>query len=89
MDFLEEYVIKHSSCAMPRCGYAKNGIDIDCDECQKRMLMKHDAKVRADAIEECISTLKNNDCKDMWSDEITGYEFAIMDLEELKEKKDD
>lgn len=48
MDSLEEYVINRSSCGIPRCEYVEHGVEIDCDECKKRMLAEHDAIVRAD-----------------------------------------
>ena len=48
MDRLTEYVINHSTCCMPRCEYVENDIEIDCDECQKRMIAEHDAQIRAD-----------------------------------------
>lgn len=50
MDRLSEYVIKHSSCSMPRCEYVENGIEIDCDKCQKLMIKEHDRKIRAETL---------------------------------------
>lgn len=48
MDRLSEYVIKHSSCTMPRCEYVENDIEIDCDRCQEIMIREHDKQIRAD-----------------------------------------
>lgn len=45
MDRLSKYVIKHSSCCMPRCEYVENDIEMDCDRCQKIMLEEHDKQI--------------------------------------------
>lgn len=52
MSKLEDYVINHSSCTMPRCEYVENGIEIDCDACQEKMLEEHDSEIRMKTIEE-------------------------------------
>lgn len=41
--------IKSASCYLHDCPY---GYDISCRECVNRMIAEHDAKVRADAIDE-------------------------------------
>ena len=75
MDKLEKYVINHSSCGMPRCEYVENGADIDCDECQKRMIAEHDAKVRAEERAEIQSELMA---------EIAMLNETKMTMEDLK-----
>lgn len=88
MDKLEKYVINHSSCGMPRCEYVENGTDIDCDDCQRIMLAEHDAKVRADAIDElvakvCTTWLFNGNSGKAYRDEIKYI------AEQIKEQKNE
>lgn len=68
MDSLEEYVINHSSCGMTKCEYVENDIDITCDECQKRMIEEHDAKIRADE-----QAFVEKRCKELGIDYIQIY----------------
>lgn len=65
MHSLEDYVIKHSSCVMPKCIYVENGIDINCDECQKRMIAEHDAIIRTDERKKAEQDFQNSD---YWND---------------------
>lgn len=91
MDRLSEYVVKHSTCGMPRCEYVENGIEIDCDRCQEIMIAEHDEQVRADAIDEYMESLckKLEECQ-------TGFNMVSMAniwhysrevAEQLKEQK--
>lgn len=99
MDRLSEYVIKHSSCAMPRCEYVENGIEIECDKCQEIMMQEHDTKIRLDAIDECMRAIVNteskvvNPCASKTWDELillANRQFEILEiLEQLKEQKND
>lgn len=79
MDNLKEY-LKYSTCSagIKECFY---GDDYTCAECIERMLAEHDAKVRADAIEEFVNTL----CKESFS----AYVMDIVRYwaDKLKEKK--
>lgn len=85
MDSLEEYVINHSSCVMPRCEYAENGIDIDCDECQKRMIAEHDAKIRADERAKAERDFQNSDYWNEYLEKVLADERnkAIEDCKEV------
>ena len=87
MDKLEKYVINHSSCGMPRCEYVENGTDIDCDDCQRIMLAEHDAKVRAEAIDEFSRKLVQ------WkpqNEEYMSFRDVVFQIaEQLKEQKNE
>ena len=92
MDKLEKYVVNHSTCGMPRCEYVENDIEIDCDKCQEIMLAEHDAKVRADAIDECMTILKAHHmfrtCEDDYIPKIERpfYQNLWNRFEQLKEQ---
>ena len=60
MDKLENYVINHSTCGVPRCEYVENETDIDCNECQKIMLAEHDSKVRESSIDEFVKAIEKH-----------------------------
>lgn len=81
MDSLEEYVVNHSSCGMPRCEYVENGIDISCDECQKRMIAEHDAKIRAEERKKAEIDFQNSD---YWNDYL-GKVIADARADERRE----
>lgn len=81
MDRLSEYVIEHSACSMPRCEYVENDIEIDCYRCKEIMIEEHDAKVRADAIDEYIKIVE------FYENEYDGIFWACRELKELKEQK--
>lgn len=88
MSRLKDYVIHHSSCSMPRCEYVENGIEIDCDTCQEKMLEKHDAKVRAEGesigITRVLDILEHLDTQMLQMVKDALYE---QDYNELKEQK--
>lgn len=65
MHSLEDYVINHSSCVMPRCIYVENNIEINCDECQKRMIAEHDAIIRENERKKAEKDFQNSN---YWND---------------------
>lgn len=84
-----------SNCPLYACTQCPNGT-IHCDECFAIFMEKHDAKVRAEAIDECIKFIREHsgmhfvDCDGYFGGEcdlIFSVDDWIDDLEQLKEKK--
>ena len=59
----------------------------DCIRCAEKLLSEYDKQIRAEVIDECITTLKDSYPLVDDNDILYGFGCAIHRLEQLKEQK--